>query len=171
MVTTIINRCLNGHPCPDQWKLAYISSIHKKGSKKDPNNYRGISVTSTMSRLYGRILRDLIETEYSNEEEEEQSGFRAGRSCTDNIFVLKQIIEKKTARNQEVHITFIDLQKAYDNVPITKLWEVLQGSNINHTLIKALQNLYEESRSKIKISRVSDNEVVTLGMLYIPNTV
>jgi len=48
-----------------------------------------------MSRLCERILSDLIEKEYSNLEEEEQSGFKARRSCTDNIFYLKQIIEKK----------------------------------------------------------------------------
>lgn len=103
-----------------------------------------------MSWLYRRILRDQIEREYSDLEEEEQSGFRARRSCTDNIFCLKQIIEKRMARNQEVHITFIDLQKAYDIVPLMKLWEVLQESNINYTLIKALRNLYKDSRSRTK---------------------
>lgn len=165
MITTIINRCLNDHPCPDEWKLAYISSIHKKGSKKDPNNYRGISVTSTMSRLYGKILRDLIETEYSSYEEEEQCGFRAGRSCTDNVFCLKQVIEKKTALNQEVHIIFVDLQKAYDTVPINKLWQVLQESNINYTLIRALKNLYDGSKSRIKTNNgLSPAFAVTKGL-------
>ncbi|XP_030766936.1 uncharacterized protein LOC115890753 [Sitophilus oryzae] len=57
-----------------------------------------------MSRLYGRILRNLIEEEYSSYEEEEHNGFRGGRSCTDNIFALEQIIEKKSAMNQEVHV-------------------------------------------------------------------
>ena len=38
-----------------------------------------------MSRLLGKILRDLIEEE--NKDEEEQSGFLTGRSCTDNIFL------------------------------------------------------------------------------------
>jgi len=73
MLTWVINRCLNGEETPQQWKVAYISSIHKKGSKKDCSNYRGISVTIVMSRLYGKILRDLIEEE--NKDEEEQTGF------------------------------------------------------------------------------------------------
>jgi len=73
MLTWVINRCLNGEEAPQQWKVAYISSIHKKGSKKDCSNYRGISVMSVMSRLYGKILRDFIEEE--NKDEEEQSGF------------------------------------------------------------------------------------------------
>jgi len=51
MLTWVINRCLNGEEGPQQWKVAYISSIHKKGSKKDCASYRGTSVTSMMSRL------------------------------------------------------------------------------------------------------------------------
>jgi hypothetical protein len=51
---------------------------------------------------------------------EEQSGFRAGCSCTNNIFSLKNLTEKRTARNLETHLVFVDLQKAYDSVPIKK---------------------------------------------------
>ena len=71
MLTWVINRCLNGE-VPQQWKVAYISSIHKKGSKEYCSNYKGISVTSVMSK----ILRDLTEEE--NKDEEEQSGFQTG---------------------------------------------------------------------------------------------
>jgi len=93
-----------------------------------------------MSRLYGKILRDVIEGE--NKDEEEQSRFPTRRSCTDSIFCMKKVIEKRNATNQESHLLFVDLTKAYDSIPISKLWEVLGESNINNTLIKALQNLY-----------------------------
>ena len=107
MLTWVINRCLNGEDIPQQWKVAYISSVHKKGSKKDCSNYRSISV---ISRLYGKILRDLIEEE--NKDEEEQSGFQTGRLYTDNIFCVKQVIEKRNATNQETHLLFLVLTKA-----------------------------------------------------------
>jgi len=148
MLTWVINRCLNGEETLQQWKVAYISSIHKKGSKKDCSNYRGISVTSVTSRLYGEILRDLIEEE--NKDEEEPSGFRTGRSCTDNIFCMKQVTEKRNATNQETHLLSVDLTEAYDGIPISKLWEVLGESNITNTLIKALQNLYGNT-AQVKI--------------------
>jgi hypothetical protein len=34
MLTWVLNRCLNGEEVPQQWKVAYISSIHRKGSKE-----------------------------------------------------------------------------------------------------------------------------------------
>ena len=50
---------------------------------------------------------------------------------------MKQVIEKRNATNQETHL-FVDLTKAYDSIPILKLWEVLGESNINNTLIGTL---------------------------------
>lgn len=91
----IFIKYINGENIPEEWKIAYITSIHKKGNKLQCNNYHAISITSTFSRVYGRIVRNMIEEEYRNYEKEEQCSFRAGRSCTDNVFCLKQIIEKR----------------------------------------------------------------------------
>jgi len=128
------------------------------------SNYKGIAVTSVMSGLYGKILRDLIEEE--NKNEAEQSGFRTGQSCTDNIFCMKQVTEKRNATNQETHLLFADMTKAYDSIPISKLWEVLGESNINNTLIKALQNLYSKT-AQVKIgNKLSHPFSITKGLRH-----
>ena len=36
---------------PDEWRDANITAIHKKGSRADPGNYRGVSLTSVMGKL------------------------------------------------------------------------------------------------------------------------
>ena len=110
---------------------------------------------STCSRIYGRILAKLLESEYRNMELEEQSGFRAGRSCIDNFFCVTQMIEKKEATNRELHLLFSDLPKAYDSVPLNKLWEVLEKSAINTRLIEAIKLLYKGCSSKIKIGNLT----------------
>ena len=56
---------------PKEWKIAHIIPIFKHEDRKNCDNYRTISVTSTFSRLFGRIERDLIEAEYSDKEAEE----------------------------------------------------------------------------------------------------
>lgn len=104
----IFAKCINGENVPEKQKTAQITSIHKKGNKLECNNHRGISVTSTINR---RIIRDMIEQEYRNYEEEEQCSFRGGRSCTDNMFCVKQVIENKSERNRATHLMFMNLQK------------------------------------------------------------
>lgn len=49
---------------------------------------------------------------------------------------------------------FIDLKKAYETIPVKKLWSVLQETNINYTIIKALKNLYNGSTSRVKIGNI-----------------
>lgn len=132
----VIYQWFNGHSVPEERGRAYISSIHKKGNKKDSNNYGGISVsvTSTINRLYGRIIWDLIEKDYTQPEEEEQSGFRAVKSCIDNVFCPK----KRFVKNMETHITFVDLQKTYDTILSFKLLKTLENSRILVTSLKEL---------------------------------
>lgn len=107
----------------------------------------------TMGRLYDWILCDLI-GDYKPFQKE-QGSFRVGQSWTDNIFCLKHIIEKKVATNRELNITFIDLQKAY-NVPLfplNKMWEVLEASHINHTLVKALQKVKLPNQNQFSVTK------------------
>ena len=77
---------------------------------------------------------------------------------------MKQIVEKRNATNQETHLLFVDLTKAYDSIPILKLWEVLGESNINNTLIIALQNFYGNT-AQVKIgNKLSHPFNITKGL-------
>jgi len=52
---------------------------------------------------------------------EEQCGFRKGRSCTDAIFTVQQIMEKRKGHNLPLFLLFIYYEKAYDNLKRDKL--------------------------------------------------
>ena len=58
---------------------------------------------------------------------EKQCGFRKGRSCTDAIFTVQQIMEKRKEHNLPLFLLFIDYEKAYDNVKRDKLWEMMDN--------------------------------------------
>ncbi|XP_060524515.1 uncharacterized protein LOC132700934 [Cylas formicarius] len=89
-------------------------------------NYKGISVISSMGRLYGKLVKAKLEIEIKGKIGEEQTGFTAGRSCIDHIYSLQQMIEKKMAKNRAVHLAFIDLKKAYDTIPRGILWKAMK---------------------------------------------
>lgn len=149
-LTKLFQTCINKKEVPMEWKTSYLTTIFKKGDRNKCENYRGIAVTSTLSRIYGKILKAKIENEYTDSEAEEQAGFRAGRSTVDHLFTITQVMEKKLGYNQELHLLFVDLKKAYDSIPLSKLWHALETSNINTELIKAVRSLYEDIKTKIK---------------------
>jgi len=126
LLRQIFESCLNGDENPNDWKIGHISVIHKKGKMDEYENYRGITVFNIFSRVYGKITKHFLEQEYSQIKTAEQAGFRAGRSTIDHIFCLRQLIEKNMAVNQPLHLLFVDLEKAYDGVPLKNLWKVLE---------------------------------------------
>ena len=74
-------------------------------------------------------------------------------------------MKKRFQRNQESHIAFIDLEKAYDSVPVNYLWGKMEELKINPTLIRAIGNLYKANTLKIKINNnVSDRFEISKGL-------
>ena len=140
MIGRMFKKVINGKDLPAEWKEARITSIFKKGNRKDCENYRGISVIATMGRLYGRVLRNKIEENIERKIGEEQACFTARRSCVDQIYTIQQIIEKKNMKNREVHLAFIDLRKAYcydSTEQSTRLSNVPEGSRCNVCGVRA----------------------------------
>jgi len=72
---------------PNDWKLANISPIHKKGSKNKSENYRPISLTSVVCKVMKSIIKEKITGVLDNRKliNCNQHGFTAGRSCLTNL--------------------------------------------------------------------------------------
>ena len=97
--------------------------------------------------------------------EEEQRGFRSGRGCIDQIFVLKQLVEKYREKRKELHVAFMDLEKAYDKVCREELWRVLHECGVDGYLIRSMSSLYNGSRACVRLgSRVGEYFEVRRGL-------
>ena len=93
---------------------------------------------------------------------ERTGGFRSGRGCIYQIFVLKQLVEKK---RKELHVAFMDLEKAYDNVCIGALWRVLHECGVDGSLIRSMSILCDGSRACVRLgSRVGEYFEVRKGL-------
>jgi len=107
----LINLIWNKEALPEQWKDAIVIPIFKKGDKTNCNNYRGISLLPTCYKVLSNILLVRL-VPYTDEIiGDHQCGFRRNRPTTDQIFTVRQILEKKWEFDQPVHQLYIDLKK------------------------------------------------------------
>ena len=84
----------NKQELSEEWKESIIVPIHKKGDKRDCNNYRGISLLLTTYKILSKILLSRL-TPYAEEIiEDHQCGFRHKKSTTDHLFCIRQMLEK-----------------------------------------------------------------------------
>jgi sorting nexin-29 len=111
---------------PNGWRRSIIVPVLKKGDKRNPENYRGISLLNTYCKIYSRLLNEKLKKFTEQFLLECQNVFRKGRSCTDSIFTLKLLIEKRTEFNLETHIAFLHFEKAFVSVKRHTLFEILQ---------------------------------------------
>ena len=92
--------------------------------------------------------REIVESKM----EDGQCGFRPSRSTTDQIFILRQIVEKSCEFAKDVFACFVDLEKAYNRVSHDKLWRVLQEYGIDGHLLMVIKSLYRQPEVCIRES-------------------
>ena len=96
---------------------------------------------------------------------EEQAGFRAGRSTTEQIFNLQIICEKYLQHQQDLYHVFIDFKKAFDKVWQAALWATMKKYNISTNLIRVIKNLYDKATSAVLFnSSIEDWFRTTVGV-------
>ena len=99
LLAQMFNRCLSNSIVPDVWRRGIINPI-PKSSTADPRvplNYRGITLSSHMYKLYCSVLNNRITSfvESNNLLHDEQNGFRSDRSCIDHLSSLTSIIDTR----------------------------------------------------------------------------
>ena len=87
---------------------------------------------------------------------EEQAGFRAGRSTTEQIFNLRILCDKSLQHQQDLYHVFIDFKKAFDRVWHAALWATMK-KNISTNLIQVIKNLYNKATTAVLFNSSIEN--------------
>jgi hypothetical protein len=75
------------------------------------------------------------------------------RSTTDQIFYIRQILEKKREYNSTVHQLFIDSKKAYCSVRREALYSILSEFGITRKLVGLSKMCLNEIYSRVRIGK------------------
>ena len=111
--------------------------------------------------IYGNRIRDKTENVIA----EVQSGFRRGRGCTDQNFIVRQMCEKYLGKGKDVYFAFLDLEKAYDRVDRDAMWNVLRLYGIGGRLLRGVKSLYVGSKACVRVgNEVSEWFPVRVGL-------
>ena len=115
-----------------------------KGDPLDPNNYRCLSVSPVLTKLYAMVLEARLArwAEASSSRAPTQAGFRRNHRTTDHTFTLHTLISQARAEKRPLYTCFVDFKKAFDSVPRSLLWQRLTEAGIDSPMLAALQSLY-----------------------------
>ena len=114
-LTSVLNEIWTTSTVPKTWGLARLTCLFKiKGSRKDPEMYRGLSVSSSLCKLAVCIILSRQNGWYEAQLSEPQHGFRANRGTQDAILTFKSLQQISSRMKTKVYCAFVDLTAAFD---------------------------------------------------------
>ncbi|GFR98481.1 RNA-directed DNA polymerase from mobile element jockey [Elysia marginata] len=112
----LFNKVWTEEKVPDAWKKGILIKPPKKGDLPQCNSWRGIHLLSVPGKIFCRVILYRIKSSVDKALREEQAGFREGRSCINQIFIFRTIIEQSIEWNSSTYIHFIEFENAFDSV-------------------------------------------------------
>ena len=136
---------------PQRWRDAVIKVLHTK-DRTERGNYRGISIVAHACKMLLKIVATRLSTycELRNLLPEEQCGFRQHRSTTDMMFAVRRLQELGRKACVPLFLCFIDLQKVYDSVDRTLLWQVLTRFGTPPQMIEVIRQFHDGMRACVR---------------------
>jgi hypothetical protein len=80
------------------------------------------------------------------------------RSTMDAIFLIRQLIERCKKQKKDLHMIFIDLEKAYDKVARNVMWWALQKHKVSSKYITLIKNMYDNVVASVRTSDRDTND-------------
>ncbi len=155
----------NEEKFPEEWKDGHLIKLPKKGDLTNCNNYRGITLLVIIGKVFNRIILNRMKFAVDEKLRDNQAGFRANRSCTDQIATLRIIIEQTLEWNSSAYINFVDYQKAFDSVDRTTLWKLMRHYGIPEKLVNLVSKSYDGTRCQVcHEGQLSDSFEIKTGV-------
>ena len=144
---------------PEDWKRANISALFKKGSKKDPGNYRPVSLTSHVSKLLERIIKDEMNSHLDRFHliAESQHGFMKKRSCLTNLLVFNEFVTSQVDEERPIDIIHLDFQNAFDKVPHMRLLKKLEAHGISGNVVNWIKSWLHMRKQRVHLDGCFSN--------------
>lgn len=153
----IYNAAFSRGQVPKEWCEAFLSAVFKSGDSSVLDNYRGIAVGSAMGKLYSMIIESRLSRfcEEHGHRAQGQAGFRDGHRTSDNVFVLKHLIDKYRSKKKHLFVCFVDFRKAYDLVRRDLLMKCLADIGLRGEILTAIVSMYWNAPMRPKLGPVA----------------
>ena len=163
----IFNKSVQTGVIPEDWKLANVTPIFKKGSKFKPGNYRPVSLTCISCKLNESCLKDaMVDHLVTNALiRDSQHGFMNRKSCTTNLLEFLEKLTSEQDAGHAVDVIYLDFAKAFDKVPHKRLIDKFRAHGIDGKVLRWVENWLAGRKQRTVLNgKASDWEDVGSGV-------
>ena len=163
----IFNVIFSSAVTPLCWTLSKLIVLFKKGLPSLCENYRGITIVDSLFKVFERILLNRLTLWYTR-----TGRGQKGKGCVDHILTLRLICDHAKKIRKKLFIMYIDFEKAYDNIPRSKLFLELKLLGCGKIFLAMIMAIYKNTKlifnAKEINAKLGDKQgAATSSMLFI----
>ena len=151
-VTQLFAKCTNQGVLPKVWKEATVVALFKSGKKTEPLNYRPVSLTCIICKVYEQIIRTQIVGFLEGKISKHQHGFVQGKSCLTNLLETFDTIFHMLGEGAPVDILYFDFSKAFDRVPHYRLISKLESIGIRGQVLDIIKDFLTDRTLRVCVN-------------------
>ncbi len=139
---------------PRQWKQANVKALYKKGKRTACSNYRPVSLTCIVCKLFESLLRDSV-MEFLEKNKLitcHQHGFRSGYSCTTQLLELMEDFTDYYEDEVPFDCIYLDFAKAFDRVPHQRLLAKIYNLGIRGDIFNWIKDFLSNREQRVVIN-------------------
>ena len=164
-LTKIFRRSIDTGEVPIAWKEANVSPLFKKGVKTNPLNYRPVSLTSVVGKVFETLIRDALVKHVTENAiiKIQQHGFMKKKSTLTNLLEYLEVLTKAKDDHLSVDVNYLDCRKAFDTVPHRRLIAKLEALGVEGNVLSWISSFLLNRRQRVSIrgSTVTDRVLST----------
>ena len=146
-LTFIFNKSLSVGIFPQKWKISYISPIHKSGSRRSVENYRGVAILPTIGKLFELLVTQVMTRHFRHFISPAQHGFMSGRSTVTNLLEFSNCAISVLESGEQLDVVYTDIRKAFDRLNHSILLKKLNSIGVYASLLSWIRS-YLQNRSQ-----------------------
>ena len=165
MVTQLWRASLDSGDIAAKFKSQSVIPLFKKGNRSIAANYRPVSLTSHLIKMFERVFRAKLDDyiEAQNIINDDQHGFRTGRSCLTQLLHHVEDILNDLNADVNADILYLDFSKAFDKVDHAILLKKLNLYGIQGKVHRWLSNFLSGRTQHAVIDGVRSNVIRVLS--------
>lgn len=161
------NKCLTKGTFPAAWKTARLVLLRKGDKPLDvASSYRPLSILDCSGKLFEKILDNRLRIFIEENEvlSHAKFGFRKGRSTTDTVSALRNIVEAHGSR-KKVGVLTLNVKNAFNSAPWEAILNAMPSKNIPMYICRIMGSYLENRKLRIYSKGSIKEEVLSSGVL------
>ena len=127
-----------------------------KGDTTQRGNYRGSKLSERIMKVFERVIqqkiREMVDVDAV------QSGFLPVKGTADVIFIAHQVEERYLEKKKKLSFAFLDLEKAFDQVPREVVKWAMKKLAVDECLIRSVMAMYSDNNNVISLNNIAGNK-------------